>query len=324
VVKAISLFSGGLDSILAVCVIRDQNIDVTGVTFETPFFVSARARIAAENINLPLNVIDITGAHMKILKNPPHGYGRNLNPCIDCHALMLNFAGKLMEESGAAFIFTGEVLGERPMSQNREALKVVANISGYSQYVLRPLSAKLLPATKPEKEGKVDRSQLLDINGKSRKRQIELAQKYQITKYESPSGGCLLTYEGYCRKLKDLLSQPEDLSLREYYLLKIGRHFRLPAGNKFVVGKDKDDNEKLFSYISDSDIFLTPVDKKGPSGLITGAKNGDDIEIAAKIIARYCKISDNVDILVTWKAAELEYTINVNGLSPEDVKNLML
>lgn len=323
-VKAISLFSGGLDSVLAVCVIRDQNIDVAGLTFETPFFTSGKARISAEAINLPLTVMDITEEHLEILKNPLHGYGRNLNPCIDCHGLMLKFAGRIMEQTGADFIFTGEVLGERPMSQNKEALKLVAKLSGYPQYVLRPLSAKLLPVTKPERDNKVDRLRLLDINGKSRKRQMELAQIYNITRYESPSGGCLLTYEGYCAKLKDLLDQPENVSLREYHLLKIGRHFRLPAGNKLIVGKNQEDNKKLSGLCTVSDIILVPVDAKGPTGLITDAKNGDDTDIAAKIIARYCKNSANVDILIKWGVTGLEDVITVTGLDPEQSRRLML
>jgi len=179
-VNAIALFSGGLDSILAVKVIQEQDIDVLGITFVTPFFGAKKSIEAAKRIGLPLLTLNITEEHLVMLKAPKYGYGRNMNPCIDCHALMLKIAGEKMEELGADFLFTGEVLGQRPMSQGKQSLHVVAKNSGYNGYVLRPLSATLLPETIPETEGKVNRKRLLDIQGRGRKRQMEMAKNYGI------------------------------------------------------------------------------------------------------------------------------------------------
>ena len=165
---------------LAVKVIQEQGIEVEGVTFETPFFNAEKARRTAEQIGIPLIVMDITEEHLEMLKAPRYGYGRNMNPCIDCHTLMLMTAGRKMEELRASFVFTGEVLGQRPMSQTKQSLHIVAKNSGYGEYILRPLSARLLPETIPEKEGKVDRGRLLDIQGRGRKRQIEMAKRYGI------------------------------------------------------------------------------------------------------------------------------------------------
>ncbi|MBW2559118.1 MAG: tRNA 4-thiouridine(8) synthase ThiI, partial [Deltaproteobacteria bacterium] len=178
-VKGIALISGGLDSILAVKVVQEQGIEVQGVAFETPFFSADSALEACKAIDLPLSVVDITREHLVMLRAPRYGYGKNMNPCIDCHILMLKKAGEKMESENADFIFTGEVLGQRPMSQGKQSLHIVAKRSGYQEYIVRPLSAGLLPETKPEMEGKIDRQRLLDIQGRSRKRQMELADRYQ-------------------------------------------------------------------------------------------------------------------------------------------------
>ncbi len=321
----IGLFSGGLDSMLAVCVLMDQGIDVHALTFETPFFTANKARQTAKHLNIPLTVMDITPQHLEMLKNPPHGYGRNLNPCIDCHALMLKFAGKFMKKIGADFIFTGEVLGERPMSQNMNSLAVVAKASGYRDYVLRPLSAQLLPETKPEKDGLIDRSKLLGIHGRSRKTQFLLAQKYGISDYETPSGGCALTYEGYSKKLKELLEHEPDAPLRHYYLLRTGRHFRLPDGNKLIVGKDKTENATLLSYLNDeTDILLEPYDHPGPTAIIPDAENKPDILLASKIIARYSKPAQEIDVVITDKSATKRITISATDFSQTEIKQYLI
>ncbi|MBU2053859.1 MAG: tRNA 4-thiouridine(8) synthase ThiI, partial [Proteobacteria bacterium] len=214
-VKGIALFSGGLDSTLAVKVISDQGIEVRGITFETPFFGAAKARAAAAGIGLPLQVLDITEEHLKMLRAPRYGYGKNMNPCIDCHTLMLKIAGRKMEEEGADFVFTGEVLGERPMSQGKQSLQVVAKNAGYPDRILRPLSAKLLPETEPEREGKVDRSRLCDLQGRGRKRQMEMAAHYRIASYPAPAGGCLLTDPIFSRRLRDLFAHHPDCRVRD-------------------------------------------------------------------------------------------------------------
>lgn len=192
-IKAIALLSGGLDSILAVMLVRKQLIDVTGLAFTTPFFNAGKAKVAARQIGLPLIIEDITDEHLQMLKSPRYGYGKNMNPCIDCHTLMMKIAGRKMEEAGADFLITGEVLGQRPMSQTKQSLYVVAKNSGYADFILRPLSAQLLEPIKAEREGKIDRTRLLGISGRGRKEQIRMAQDFGIRDYPPPAGGCLLT-----------------------------------------------------------------------------------------------------------------------------------
>ncbi|HOO90034.1 MAG TPA: tRNA 4-thiouridine(8) synthase ThiI, partial [Syntrophales bacterium] len=209
-VRGIALISGGLDSILAVKVVQEQGIEVQGVAFETPFFSAHRAVEACRNINLPLSVVDFTQDHLAMLKAPRYGYGKNMNPCIDCHILMLKKAGEMMEAQGADFVFTGEVMGQRPMSQGKQSLHVVAKRSGYQDYIVRPLSARLLPETKPEIEGKIDRLKLLDIQGRGRKRQMEMAVRYNIDHYATPAGGCLLTEPGFAKRLRDLFDHDSN------------------------------------------------------------------------------------------------------------------
>jgi tRNA U34 2-thiouridine synthase MnmA/TrmU len=186
ILKAIALFSGGLDSMLSVRLLLEMGIDVEGVVFETPFFGAEKARSAARAVGVPLTVIDLTAPHLVMLKAPRYGYGKNMNPCIDCHTLMLKTAGAYMQTAGADFVSTGEVLGQRPMSQTRQSLLLVAKNSGYSDVILRPLSAQLLPETKPEREGKLDRTRLLAIQGRGRKTQIEMARRYGIVDYAPP------------------------------------------------------------------------------------------------------------------------------------------
>ena len=192
-IKALSLFSGGLDSQLAVCVLRDQGVYVEGITFESPFFCSKNAKNAAENLGIPLHVIDFTAEIMELLISNRHGFGSEMNPCIDCHTLMIKKAGMIMKEKGFHFLSTGEVLSQRPMSQNRQSLGVVTDESGCGEFLVRPLSAKLLTETEPEKKGWVDRARLLAIEGRNRKAQYKLAKRFGLTKIPQPAGGCKLT-----------------------------------------------------------------------------------------------------------------------------------
>jgi len=323
--KAIGLLSGGLDSILAAHVIRDQGIDVQAITFETPFFSSRKAKVAAENSDIPLKVIDITKTHLEMLKKPPHGYGKNLNPCIDCHTLMIKIAGDLMKKLDAKFIFTGEVVGQRPMSQNRNAINLVGNRSGYNGYIVRPLSAKLLEPTKPELDGLLDREKLLDIQGRSRKIQFELAEKLNLTSYETPSGGCLLTCEGYCRKLKPLLDENIDFPIRYYHLLKVGRHFSLPSGEKLIVGKDEQDNLNLMGYLSPDDILLEPYDINGPTALIPDAKSTDNISLAAGILTRYSnKSKERISVKILCESKNIDEIITIDRFTAEKVNRYII
>jgi tRNA U34 2-thiouridine synthase MnmA/TrmU len=263
-IKAIALFSGGLDSMLAAELVRRQNIDVLGLTFTTPFFNAQKAQSAARLLNLPLAIEDITVEHLKMLKSPRYGYGKNMNPCIDCHTLMLKIAGKKMEETGFDFIITGEVLGQRPMSQNKQSLYVVAKNSGYVDHILRPLSAKLLDPIKAERDKIIDRSQLLSIQGRGRKHQINLAADFGIVDYAPPAGGCLLTDPMFTRRLRDLFSHQEDHGIHDIDLLKFGRHFRADDQGKIIVGRNNFDNEKIREFSTDDDIVLFMADFPGP------------------------------------------------------------
>ncbi|HDM10156.1 MAG TPA: DUF814 domain-containing protein, partial [Desulfobacteraceae bacterium] len=262
--KAICVFSGGLDSLLAAQLIRSQGIEVQAVFFSTPFFGPKRAIRSARSIDLPLMVVDITDQHLRMLKAPKHGMGKHMNPCIDCHALMCRIAGQLMDEQGASFIITGEVLGQRPMSQNKQSLMLVAKDSGLDGLLLRPLSAKCLPATIPEEKGWVKRELLLDLKGRSRKPQMELARKLGIKDYPSPAGGCLLTEEVFARRLKDLISQGQ-VTREQIEMLKFGRHFRLGPRTKVLVGRNEKENQVIKKLMAQGDVLFQCQSIPGPT-----------------------------------------------------------
>jgi len=285
--KALAVFSGGLDSMVAAELIRSLNIEVLGLFFETPFFSPEKARESAETIHLPLKVVDITAIHMEVVKNPKHGYGANMNPCIDCHMLMLAEAGRMLESEGADFIFTGEVLGQRPMSQHRTALSLVAAGSGFGGLVLRPLSARLLPATIPETRGWVKRESLLNLSGRSRKPQISLAERFGIRKYPASGGGCLLTDVIFSRRLRDLLSARREVQVREIEFLKIGRHFRLSQGTKLVVGRNQKENEAILRLASEEDLVSETVRIPGPVVLASGEISREAENLAAGLTVSY-------------------------------------
>lgn len=237
--------SGGLDSQLAIRVLENAGAEVEAVSFVTPFFDNTKAKTAAEALGVKLHVIDFTDDEIALLHNPPHGFGGAMNPCIDCHAMMIRRAGELMQKLGYDFVATGEVRGQRPMSQNAQALVTVEKTSGLVGRLIRPLSAKLLEPTIPEKEGKIDREKLLDISGRARDRQIALAAEFGIVDYPSPAGGCKLTEEAFGRKLKDLMEHEglENRTLVE--LLTVGRRFRLPDGSSVILGRDGRENGRL-------------------------------------------------------------------------------
>jgi len=295
--KALGLLSGGLDSMLAVRVLKEQGIDVTAISFVTPFFSSKRAERAAREMKVPIIIKNITVKHLKMLLKPKHGYGSNMNPCIDCHALMLNIAGKIMEEKKIDFLFTGEVLGERPMSQNKTSLQIVAKESGYEDFVLRPLSAKLLPETKPEREGKVDRSRLLDLSGRQRKRQFELAKKYQLKSIPTPASGCLLTDPGFSNRLRDLFATKRNPTPEDVELLKTGRHIRLDIDNKIIVGRNEADNKILAEIKNDEYKLFFPKEVRGPHCMVPKRLKGKLFCKALDICASYCSASESDDIM---------------------------
>jgi tRNA U34 2-thiouridine synthase MnmA/TrmU len=290
--KALSLFSGGLDSMLAAQLIRAQDIEVLGLFFETPFFQSPKAKKSAQIINLPVKVVDIAERHLTMLKNPKHGYGSHMNPCIDCHSLMIRAAGEMFEAEGASFIITGEVLGQRPMSQNLRALNTVAAESGLQGLILRPLSAKQLPLTVPEERGWVHRDKLMGISGRSRKPQMEMAERLAIKGYPSPAGGCLLTDEGFSRRLKDLIDSGTVFGMRDIEFLKLGRHFRIGPRTKLVVGRNKVENEAIQSLAVKNDLLLKTVSVPGPTVLALGDLLPESLDLAASITVTYSDAAD--------------------------------
>ncbi|MCF8131023.1 MAG: tRNA 4-thiouridine(8) synthase ThiI [Deltaproteobacteria bacterium] len=285
--KAISVFSGGLDSMLSAELIRAQGIDVLALFFETPFFTADRAVMSARSMNLPFKVVDITQRHLEVVKYPKHGYGGNMNPCIDCHALMFRIAGEMLDSEDAAFIFSGEVMGQRPMSQNKKALALVAKESGLHGLLLRPLSAQCLSPTIPEIEGWVKRDQLLGIQGRSRKPQMNLAAELSLGDYPSPAGGCLLTEKGFSRRLKDLLTSNPEVIVNHLESLKLGRHFRINDHVKIVVGRNKGENEKLKKLAMKDDVILNTVSVPGPTVLMIGHSFDEAIDLAVQITLSY-------------------------------------
>jgi tRNA-specific 2-thiouridylase len=311
--KALCVFSGGLDSMLAAELIRAQGIDVLALFFETPFFKSENAGKSARKMGLSFKVVNITKRHLEIVKHPKHGYGNNMNPCIDCHALMFRIAGEMLEQEEAGFVFSGEVLGQRPMSQNKRSLSLIAMESGLEGLLLRPLSAKSLPPTIPEEKGWVIRDLLMDFQGRSRKPQIELAKKLDISEYPSPAGGCLLTEDSFSLRLKDLLSARHDFELREIEFLKLGRHFRLDTQTKAVVGRNKRENEALAALANNRDIILVSISVPGPTVLVSGDYSNESLEMAAEITVAYsdAKVGENISVRVT---GGLDGEISVTGV----------
>ncbi len=288
-IKAISLFSGGLDSILATRLILGQSIEVEAVNFITVFYnCVTEAQSAADELRIKLKVFDVNQDFFKILKNPNYGYGSNLNPCIDCHIFMLRKAGEYMKEVGAQFLVSGEVLGERPMSQNKVSLKIIEKNSGLEGLVLRPLSAKLLEPTIPENEKWINREKLLDIKGRSRKPQIQLAKDFDISNYSSPAGGCLLTDPGFAGRMRDLMEHKKDFEVNDVELLKTGRHFRLGEKIKLIVGRNEGENDKLLTLAGEGDLYFYPTRAKGPVGIGRGIFDKKQTITALGIIARYC------------------------------------
>jgi len=324
VVTGVGLFSGGLDSILAVKVLQDQNINIIAVTFVTPFFDAQKALQAAEGLGVDHRVVDITGEHMKVVRHPKHGHGRNMNPCIDCHALMFRQAGRLMETEGADFLFSGEVLGERPMSQNRGSLIRVARESGYEDLILRPLSAVLLPMTRPEREDQVDRSRLLNLSGRGRKRQMELAEHYAITEYPAPAGGCLLTDPIFSRRLRDLLEHQDPVSREDLELLKFGRHLRLDPRFKLIVGRDQEDNRQIRALQTSGHVLLDVREHPSPLGLLAAEAPPDLVRLSASVVLRYSDAPGDQDWTVEVFYGRQSRDVQARACPPELTEKMMI
>ncbi len=324
-VKALGLCSGGLDSILAGKLLEKQGVDVTWITFETPFFSAAKSVKASKMYGIPLIKKDITETYLKMLKNPPCGYGKNMNPCRDCHSLMFQLAGDVMKKEGYDFLFSGEVAGQRPLSQTKNALRYVEKSSGFDGHILRPLSAKCLPETQVEINGLVDRNQLLAISGRSRTPQVKLAKEYGVTDYPSPAGGCLLTDKNFSNRLRDLFDHQENFTTNDLHLLKFGRHIRLNDKTKIIVGRTKQDNSNILKYFNKKEFLM--LDAKGigsPTVIVPIDADKKSIETAASICINYTKAPANEKATIIVKKQNINETIKVSALDSGTVKKMLI
>jgi len=324
--KALGLLSGGLDSTLSTKLILEQGIDVVAINFTSPFCLcdrsGCRAVGVAKKFNIPLKIVQKGKDYLRIIRNPKHGYGKNMNPCIDCRIYTLKKAKKYAKEIGASFIFTGEVLDERPMSQHMRALKIIEKETGLEGRILRPLSAKLLPETEAEKKGWVDRKKLLDIRGRCRKRQIQLAKGWKINDYPCPSGGCLLTYKEFADKIRDFIINERILRIKDIPLLKIGRHFRL-GKNKIIVGRDDNENKQLLKLKNASDYYFEVPGCGSPITLLQGPKTKEMIEKTAALTTRYSD-SKEKKTKVRFGRKKLNKSVIVSALSDEEIKRFRI
>ncbi len=329
------LLSGGLDSTIAVELMSREGLELIAVNFKTPFCLCDRktssggcgsySRKVADSLGMELIMINATDDFLKVLKRPKHGYGANMNPCIDCRILFFRKAKEIMSQIGASFIITGEVLGQRPMSQHKRQMDIIEKESGLEGLVVKPLSAKLLPPSIPEKMGWINRERLLNIEGRSRKIQIALAKEFGINDYPCAAGGCLLTDQIFAKKIKDLMEHNE-LNLPNIQLLKAGRYFRLSREAKLVVGRDEGENELLARLAQDNDYFFWPSHINGPSAIGRGVFNSDLIGLSCKIAARYCDRDGDSHATISYrKPSEVkEESVSVSALSEDELSKLRI
>ncbi len=320
--KAVSLLSGGLDSLLATKMIIDQDIEVLGLHFTSPICNSIRddagdrARMAGAELGIEVMIQDKGEEYLQVVKNPKHGYGKNINPCIDCRIYMLGLTRKIMREENASFIVTGEVLGQRPMSQRRETIHQIEKESCLEGFIIRPLSAHLFAPTLPEAAGIVAREKLLGISGRSRTTQYELVARYGLKHFSRPGGGCLLTDPIYARKLKGALRRNPDCLMEDVSLLRMGRHFHI-EGNTLVLGRNQEENEYLESHCRPPYSLLRPKGFKGPSGMIKGEPDERTITTAARIIAFYAKKTTSPVTIETGNGTTVQHAIEWAAINPE-------
>lgn len=318
-IRALCLLSGGLDSQLAARLLLEQGIEVQGLTFKSIFFSARAGERAARQLDIPLLIDDFTPTILALLVQPKHGFGSAMNPCIDCHIAMVRRAGELMRERGFQFVSTGEVLNQRPMSQHRQALQQVASESGVGDYLLRPLSARLLPETEPEKRRWVDRARLLAFEGRNRKPQMALARELGITDYPQPAGGCLLTDPAYGKRLKDLKTH-EGLEIIPILRLRLGRHFRVGAV-RVIVGRNQAENEQLEKERNVGEYLLKPGNIPGPSAILPSVATEDELQQAAALCARYSDFLPGQPVVMEIQGPQGPRTLAVLPATPEMVES---
>ena len=328
--RAIALYSGGLDSALAILLMLKQKIEVTALTFMTHFDSDLNNRSSnastpyrtAEKFGFSVKQIHLGQKFVDIVVNPKYGRGKNMNVCIDCRILMLREAREFMDMVGADFVITGEVLGQRPMSQTKDKLNLVLKQTDLKGKLLRPLSAKLLPPTEPELSGLVDREQLEGISGRGRKRQLELADEFGLEDYHTPASGCLLTDAAYSVRLRDLLAHTERVTFDDLNLLKAGRHFRLDKDTKVIVGRNEQDNQLLLSFKRPYHVQLEALNVGSPITLLVGNATDENIKKAAMITARYTSAKNRPQVELTLTGNGGEKKVVVAPAADEELKPL--
>jgi len=331
--KALALLSGGLDSTLAVKMMLDMGVEVEALNFTSPFCTctgknagckSEAVRVAAE-FDIPIKVIHKGLDYLEIVRNPKHGYGRGMNPCVDCRIYLLKKAKEYMAESGSHFVITGEVLGQRPMSQRRDTLRIIEKESGLEDLLLRPLSALHFEPTLPEREGWVNREKLLAIQGRSRKEQIQLAADFEVTDYPCPAGGCLLTETSFAPKVRDIFDHCDELNLRDFRMLKVGRHFRIGERTKLIIGRDEAENKLLETAMRPEETALQWMDGGTPLAIMTGEQGEELLDLASRLLLRYTRAEtgDTCRIRLNRNGAEFLKTVS-NTISEAEVERFRI
>ena len=341
-IKALGLLSGGLDSTVATKLLQKQGIEVVGVNFSTGFCVSDHQRAirkkshsekklrhealrAGADLDVPVEIVDISKKYFNdVVLNPKYGYGAGMNPCLDCRIYMLKKAKRMMNKVGAQFVFTGEVLGQRPMSQYRRALDIIAKESGLDDRLLRPLSALKLPKTLPEKMGWLDRKSLRGIQGRSRLAQIKLANTLGVVDFPQPAGGCCyLPDPNFATKLRDLLKHQKRISKKDLILLKLGRHFRISPNIKIIVGRDEAENAFLERFKRGRGLMMV-INTEGPTALIQGGILDPEKELLAKIVARYADQPETGKVEILFTKGRKKETLIVDPLKPEEIEKFRI
>ncbi|MDH5637276.1 MAG: hypothetical protein OEZ04_02175 [Nitrospinota bacterium] len=309
-IKVLGLVSGGLDSHLATRIMKKLGYDITALNFTSPFCNCTRkdhgckneAARLAEELGIKVQVEFMGQEYIDLVRNPKHGYGKNMNPCVDCRIMIFRRAKVVMENIGAAFIFTGEVVGQRPMSQKAVRMALIDKEAGLSGMVVRPLSAQILPPTIPEQNGMVDREEMLAIQGRSRKDQIRIMRdEYEVTENLCSSGGCSLTDPQFAHRMRDLLDNNSDASVKDARFLRVGRHFRVSPGIKVIVGRDESENDRLEKMAGENDFLFMPEEVRGPLSVVKGAFGKEDLDPICKAVARYCPGEDDRTVKIKYK-----------------------
>jgi len=328
-IKALALYSGGLDSILACRVIMNQGIEVKAIHFITPFFgydkkgrEDEAENYAFKQYAIILKVVDVSHDFLEIVKYPKHGYGKKFNPCLDCKIFLVSKAREYLEKEGASFLITGEVLGQRPMSQRRDTLRIIERDSGTEGILLRPLSAQHLKPTVPEEQGWVDRKKLFDFKGRGRKPQMMLAEHLGIKEYPAPAGGCLLTDSQLSTRIRWLFDNRTDIVVEDVLLTKVGRHFALTEETLLAVGRLKEENQTIAKLSRKGDILLELSKNPGPLSLLRGTCTPEVLKIAASITVRYSKAREKKQVEVAYREEGdyLTHVIRVDPISDQDLK----